>query len=141
MWTQPMSKTLGVVTEAPMDWTHSELLPVFSCAAVVLGTTTHFFGEWVRSVGLGPIYTTDFSIHSALPPMPFEFFEGREGRPSNCWDGGKCLLEWCSADDCSWRRITCTAARLSWLRGIGWRWMGPALPHSRGELLLMISKV
>ena len=61
MWTQPMSKTLGVVTEAPMDWTHSELLPVFSCAAVVLGTTTHFFGEWVRSIGLPHYMTTDFS--------------------------------------------------------------------------------
>ena len=55
MWTQPMSKTLGVVAEAPMDWTHSELLPVFSCAAVVLGATTHFFGEWVRSMGLPSI--------------------------------------------------------------------------------------
>ena len=37
MWTPGMSKVLGVLASAPNDWTHSELLPVFSTAAVVLG--------------------------------------------------------------------------------------------------------
>ena len=37
MWTPGMSKALGVLAAAPNDWTHSELLPVFSTAAVVLG--------------------------------------------------------------------------------------------------------
>jgi len=41
----------GVVAAAPCDWTHSELLPVFSCAAVVLGVTTSALGEWVEKVG------------------------------------------------------------------------------------------
>jgi len=51
MWTPGMSKTLGVVAAAPCDWTHSELLPVFSAAAVVLGATTSALGEWVERVG------------------------------------------------------------------------------------------
>ncbi|KAL7468763.1 hypothetical protein ACHAXS_008993, partial [Conticribra weissflogii] len=51
MWTPSLSKTLGVVAAAPADWTHSQLLPVFSCAAVVLGATTSRLGEWVERVG------------------------------------------------------------------------------------------
>jgi len=78
-----MSKTLGVVTEAPMDWTHSELLPVFSCAAVVLGTTTHFFGEWVERVGprtagmvgsacwSGALLTTAAGVESHVLPLVY----------------------------------------------------------------------
>ncbi|KAL7499289.1 hypothetical protein ACHAWT_006910 [Skeletonema menzelii] len=51
MWTPGMSKALGVVAAAPCDWTQSELLPVFSCAAVVLGVTTSTLGEWVEKSG------------------------------------------------------------------------------------------
>ena len=51
MWTPGLSKALGVITAAPNDWTHTELLPVFSTAAVVLGVTTSALGEWVERVG------------------------------------------------------------------------------------------
>mmetsp|Transcript_4935 Transcript_4935/g.8472 ORF Transcript_4935/g.8472 Transcript_4935/m.8472 type:complete len:683 (+) Transcript_4935:204-2252(+) len=51
MWTPGMSKALGVVAAAPCDWTQSELLPVFSCAAVVLGVTTSTLGGWVEKSG------------------------------------------------------------------------------------------
>ena len=47
----PIHAFTGVVAAAPSDWTHSELLPVFSCAAVVLGVTTSALGEWVEKVG------------------------------------------------------------------------------------------
>ena len=51
MWTPGFSKAVGVIAAAPNDWTHSELLPVFSTAAVVLGVTTSALGEWVEKVG------------------------------------------------------------------------------------------
>lgn len=51
MWTPAMTQTLGVVSSAPLDWTHSQVLPVFSCAAISLGLTTHFFGSWVEQAG------------------------------------------------------------------------------------------
>ena len=51
MWTPAMTQALGVVSSAPLDWTHSQVLPVFSCAAISLGLTTHFFGSWVEEVG------------------------------------------------------------------------------------------
>ena len=51
MWTPAMTQTLGVVSSAPLDWTHSQVLPVFSCAAISLGLTTHFFGTWVEQAG------------------------------------------------------------------------------------------
>ena len=46
-----MHSCAGVVAAAPCDWTQSELLPVFSCAAVVLGVTTSALGEWVEKSG------------------------------------------------------------------------------------------
>ena len=51
MWTPAMTQAMGVVSSAPLDWTHSQVLPVFSCAAISLGVTTHFFGSWVEQVG------------------------------------------------------------------------------------------
>ena len=51
MWTPAITQSLGVVSSAPLDWTHSEVLPVFSCAAISLGLTTHFFGSWVEEAG------------------------------------------------------------------------------------------
>jgi len=52
MWTSGMSRTLGVVSSAPADWSpHSDLLPVFSTSAVVLGITTSVLGGWVEKVG------------------------------------------------------------------------------------------
>lgn len=51
MWTPAMTQALGVVSSAPLDWTHSHVLPVFSCAAISLGLTTHFFGSWVEEAG------------------------------------------------------------------------------------------
>lgn len=51
MWTPGFSRAIGVIAAAPNDWTHSELLPVFSTAAVVLGVTTSTLGEWVEKVG------------------------------------------------------------------------------------------
>jgi hypothetical protein len=45
MWTPAMTQTLGVVSSAPLDWTHSQVLPIFSCAAISLGITTHFLGK------------------------------------------------------------------------------------------------
>ena len=51
MWTQGMTQTLGVVSSAPLDWTHSDVLPVFSAAAVTLGLTTGSLGSWVEKVG------------------------------------------------------------------------------------------
>ena len=51
MWTPAMTQALGVVASAPTDWTHSQVLPVFSCAAISLGLTTHFMGSWVEKAG------------------------------------------------------------------------------------------
>ncbi|VEU39593.1 unnamed protein product [Pseudo-nitzschia multistriata] len=51
MWTPALTRALGVVSSAPLDWTHAQVLPVFSCAALSLGATTHFLGSWVESVG------------------------------------------------------------------------------------------
>lgn len=51
MWTPAMTQALGVISSAPLDWTHSQVLPVFSCAALSLGLTTHFFGGWVEQAG------------------------------------------------------------------------------------------
>ena len=51
MWTPAMTQALGVVSSAPLDWTHSQVLPVFSCAAISLGLTTHFLGSWVEQAG------------------------------------------------------------------------------------------
>jgi hypothetical protein len=49
MWTPAMTQALGVVSSAPLDWTHSQVLPVFSCAAISLGITTHFLGKVIIS--------------------------------------------------------------------------------------------
>jgi hypothetical protein len=51
MWTPVMTQALGVVSSAPLDWSHSQVLPVFSCAAISLGLTTHYFGSWVEQAG------------------------------------------------------------------------------------------
>ena len=51
MWTPGMTTALGFVGSAPLDWTHSQVLPVFSAAAVTLGVTTSVLGSWVEKNG------------------------------------------------------------------------------------------
>ena len=51
MWTPGMTTALGVVGSAPLDWTMTDVLPVFSTAAVVLGVTTSSLGSWVEKSG------------------------------------------------------------------------------------------
>jgi MFS family permease len=51
MWTPALHQAVGVVAPAATDWTVGQLLPVFSAAAISLGLTTHFLGEWVERVG------------------------------------------------------------------------------------------
>mmetsp|Transcript_7563 Transcript_7563/g.11539 ORF Transcript_7563/g.11539 Transcript_7563/m.11539 type:complete len:657 (+) Transcript_7563:112-2082(+) len=51
MWTPGMTRALGVVSSAPLDWTHAQVLPVLSAAAVTLGLTTGYLGSWVERVG------------------------------------------------------------------------------------------
>lgn len=51
MWTPGLTNALGVVTSSAMDWGYTDVLPVFSMAAVTLGLTTHFGGEWVERSG------------------------------------------------------------------------------------------
>ena len=46
-----MTTALGVVGSAPLDWTMTDVLPVFSTAAVVLGVTTSSLGSWVEKSG------------------------------------------------------------------------------------------
>ena len=72
MWTPGMTTALGVVTSAPLDWTHSDVLPVFSTAAVTLGVTTSFLGSWVEASGprmagmLGSLFWSSALITTAL---------------------------------------------------------------------------
>ena len=51
MWTPSLSTCLGVVGSAANDWTQSDLIPVFSVAALTLGVTTNLLGKWVEDVG------------------------------------------------------------------------------------------
>ena len=51
MWTPGMTNAVGVVSSAASDWTHSDVVPVFSFAAVTLGITTASLGSWVEKVG------------------------------------------------------------------------------------------
>ena len=46
-----MTRAIGVVSSAATDWTHSDVVPVFSFAAVTLGVTTASLGSWVEKVG------------------------------------------------------------------------------------------
>jgi hypothetical protein len=39
MWTPGMTHALGVVSASSLDWTHGQVLPVFSASAVCLGLT------------------------------------------------------------------------------------------------------
>jgi hypothetical protein len=39
MWTPGMTHVLGVVSASSLDWTHGQVLPVFSASAVCLGLT------------------------------------------------------------------------------------------------------
>ena len=83
MWVPSMTHTLGVVSSAPLDWTHSDVLPVFSCAAISLGLTTHFLGSWVETVGprlagtVGSIFwstgliTTGIGVHLHHLPLVY----------------------------------------------------------------------
>lgn len=43
--------SIGVVAQAPADWTHSQIMPVFSVCAMVFGLTTGGLGSWVEKVG------------------------------------------------------------------------------------------
>lgn len=51
MWTPGMTHALGVVAAAGGDWSHGDVLPVFSASAVMLGLTTASLGSWVERVG------------------------------------------------------------------------------------------
>mmetsp|Transcript_6742 Transcript_6742/g.9855 ORF Transcript_6742/g.9855 Transcript_6742/m.9855 type:complete len:729 (-) Transcript_6742:102-2288(-) len=51
MFTPSLTTSLGVVSNAPMDWSHAEVLPVFSAAAVTFGLTSAALGSWVEKVG------------------------------------------------------------------------------------------
>jgi MFS family permease len=78
-----INTNVGVVAAAPSDWTHSELLPVFSCAAVVLGVTTSALGEWVEKSGprlsgmvgsafwSGALLTTALGIETHTLPLVY----------------------------------------------------------------------
>jgi hypothetical protein len=83
MWTPGMTHNLGIVSSAASDWTHSEVLPVFSAAAVSLGLTTAFLGRWVEKVGprtsgfVGSIFwgsglvTTGLGVHLHSLPVVY----------------------------------------------------------------------
>jgi hypothetical protein len=43
MWTPGMTHATGVVSAAAADWTHGQVLPVFSASAVCLGLTASSF--------------------------------------------------------------------------------------------------
>jgi MFS family permease len=51
MWTPGMTQALGVVSASSLDWTHAQVLPVFSASAIGLGLTTATLGSWVEKVG------------------------------------------------------------------------------------------
>ncbi|GMH48063.1 hypothetical protein TL16_g00206 [Triparma laevis f. inornata] len=51
MWTPKMTTLSGVVASGPVDFTLSEVVPVFSCAAVGLGMGSAALGSWVDKVG------------------------------------------------------------------------------------------
>ncbi|GMH92884.1 hypothetical protein TrVE_jg10841 [Triparma verrucosa] len=51
MWTPKMTTLTGVVASSPNDFTLSEVVPVFSCAAVGLGMGSAALGTWVDKVG------------------------------------------------------------------------------------------
>lgn len=42
MWTPGMTHALGVVSASSLDWTHGQVLPVFSASAVCLGLTVRY---------------------------------------------------------------------------------------------------
>jgi len=46
-----MTHALGVISASANDWSHTQVLPVFSASAVVLGLTTATLGSWVEQVG------------------------------------------------------------------------------------------
>ncbi|MEP6618302.1 MAG: OFA family MFS transporter [bacterium] len=47
----PLSRTVGVTSSAPDDWTLSTIGWVFSIAIVFLGLSAAFFGSWLERVG------------------------------------------------------------------------------------------
>jgi hypothetical protein len=51
MWNAPLMKELGVVAASSLDWTLGEIIPVFSCTAMVFGATTFFLGPWAERAG------------------------------------------------------------------------------------------
>jgi MFS family permease len=51
MWTPSFTTALGVVASSPLDWTHAQILPVFSCSAVVLGVVTSQGGTRIERAG------------------------------------------------------------------------------------------
>lgn len=83
MWTPGMTTAIGVVGCAPMDWSHSQVLPVFSAAAVTFGITTSTLGSWVEKVGprlsgfVGSLFwgsalcTTGLGVHLHSLPLVY----------------------------------------------------------------------
>lgn len=51
MWTGPLTRAVGVVAQAPVDWNLAAVQPAFSCCALTLGLTTAALGKWVDQVG------------------------------------------------------------------------------------------
>ena len=51
MWTGPLTRAVGVVAQAPIDWNLAAVQPAFSCCALTLGLTTAALGKWVDQVG------------------------------------------------------------------------------------------
>jgi hypothetical protein len=50
MWTPGMTHVLGVVSASSLDWTHGQVLPVFSASAVCLGLTVRICRKIVMTV-------------------------------------------------------------------------------------------
>ena len=51
MFQIPLTSLSGVVASSPDDFTTSEIMPAFSCAAIGLGVGGAFLGRWVDKVG------------------------------------------------------------------------------------------
>jgi hypothetical protein len=50
MWTPGMTHALGVVSASSLDWTHGQVLPVFSASAVCLGLTVRHVCSFIMSL-------------------------------------------------------------------------------------------
>jgi MFS family permease len=51
IFNEPLSKELGVLTSAPLDWSLSSIVPIFSTSIVFLGLSAALGGHWLEKVG------------------------------------------------------------------------------------------